>query len=308
MTNIESAAFFREKIDLAVAATRENPHVVLCSTSPQQVHPRIPRTFFPRLVLVLTGSRLCRYGDGVRLIDRRIIPGEVLLVEPRATLWCEEEGEYELFSVVVSYNFIRFVSKRRREGEPTRFDPDAVFHCASASRDCLEELLHALSFAVGSRNGETAADILTAVWSLCCFALETPGEQPGNASHLLLEEALNYLEGHLGEPVTCAEVGRHLRVSGNYVSQLFARHMYCGFSEYLTGQRLELARRLLLHSDMNVGEIAAYCGFRQANYFIRVFHSRFHCTPLRYRASFGVQNRMERVNGGFFGKKLFSPP
>ena len=307
MTNIGNAAFFREKIDLAAAATRERPRIVLCRTFPQQVLPRITRTFFHRLVLVLSGSRLCRYGDGKQLVDRRIVPGDVLLIEPRASLWNEEEGEYELLSIVVSYNFIRLVSKRRRTGEAVRFDPDTVCHCGAASRDSLEELLHALSPVVDNGNEETAADILNAVWSLCRFALAAPGEQPGNASHRLLEEVLDYLERHLGEPVTCAEVGRHLRVSGNYVSQLFARHMHCGFSEYLTGQRLELARRLLFSSDMNVGEIAAYCGFRQANYFIRVFRSRFNCTPLRYRVSAGGRNGAEEENHAFFGNKLFRP-
>ena len=304
MTNIDRVSFFREKIGIAAAATRGTPRVLLCRTSPQQVHPRITRTFFRRLVLVLAGSRLCRYGDGERLVDRRIVPGDVLLVEPRASLWNEEEGEYELFSVVVSYNFIRLVSKTRREGDPVRYDPDAVCHCGAASRDSLEELLHALSSVVDNGNEETAADILNAIWSLCRFALEVPGEQPGNASHRLLEEVLDYLERHLGEPVTCAEVGRHLRVSGNYVSQLFARHMHCGFSEYLTGQRLELARRLLLHSDMNVGEIAAYCGFRQANYFIRVFRGRFHCTPLHYRMNTADRRGAGVGEWSFFGNKF----
>ena len=93
MTNIESTAFFRGKIDIASAATREHPRVLLCRTLPQQVHPRITRTFFRRLVLVLSGNRLCRYGDGERFVDRRIVPGDVLLVEPRASLWNEEEGE-----------------------------------------------------------------------------------------------------------------------------------------------------------------------------------------------------------------------
>ena len=193
MTNIGNAAFFREKIDLAAAATRERPRIVLCRTFPQQVLPRITRTFFHRLVLVLSGSRLCRYGDGKQLVDRRIVPGDVLLIEPRASLWNEEEGEYELLSIVVSYNFIRLVSKRRRTGEAVRFDPDAVCHCGAASRDSLEELLHALSPVVDNGNEETAADILNAVWSLCRFALAAPGEQPGNASHRLLEEALALL-------------------------------------------------------------------------------------------------------------------
>ena len=93
MTNSESIAFFRGKIALAAAATREHPRVLLCRTFPQQVHPRITRTFFLRLVLVLSGNRLCRYGDGKQLVDRRIVPSDVLLVEPRADLWNEEEGE-----------------------------------------------------------------------------------------------------------------------------------------------------------------------------------------------------------------------
>lgn len=304
MTNIESAAFFREKIRLAAGFTAEHPHIVLCRDFPQPAHPRVSRTFFLRLVLVLSGSRLCRYGDGKQLVDRRIVPGDLLLVEPRAGLWNEEEGEYELFSVVVSYNFIRLVSKTRRAGDPVQYDPDAVLHCGAASRDSLEELLHVLAAVVENGNEETAGDILKAVWSLVRFALEAPGEQPGNASHRMLEEALDYLERHLGETVTCDDVGSHLRVSGNYVSQLFARHMHCGFSEYLTGQRLELARRLLLHSDMNVGEIASCCGFRQANYFIRVFRGRFHCTPLHYRMNAAARRRADEEDQSFFGNKF----
>ena len=304
MTNSESIAFFRGKIALAAAATREHPRVLLCRTFPQQVHPRITRTFFLRLVLVLSGNRLCRYGDGKQLVDRRIVPGDVLLVEPRADLWNEEEGEYELFSVVVSYNFIRLVSKRRRAGEPVRYDPDAVLHCGAASRDSLEELLHALAAVVDIGNGETAGDILNAVWSLVRFALEAPGEQPGNASHRMLEEALDYLERHLGEAVTCAEVGRHLRVSGNYVSQLFARHMHCGFSEYLTGRRLDLARRLLLQSHMNDGVILSCCCFRQAQLSIRGLRWGFPSTPLHYRMNAAARRGVDEEARRFFGNKF----
>ncbi|UKI30820.1 MAG: helix-turn-helix domain-containing protein [Lentisphaeria bacterium] len=93
-------------------------------------------------------------------------------------------------------------------------------------------------------------------------------------------------------------------MSGNYVSQLFARHMHCGFSEYLTGQRLELARRLLLHSDLNVGEIASCCGFRHANYFIRVFRGRFHCTPLHYRGNAAALRGADEEERCFFGNKF----
>jgi AraC-like DNA-binding protein len=39
----------------------------------------------------------------------------------------------------------------------------------------------------------------------------------------------------------------------------------------------------LRNSDMSIGEIADYCGFSYANYFIRVFKKHYNCTPLEYR-------------------------
>ncbi|GEM_PF-6267562 len=43
------------------------------------------------------------------------------------------------------------------------------------------------------------------------------------------------------------------------------------------------ARELLLNRYMSVGEVAARCGYEDANYFTRLFHKIHHCPPGEYR-------------------------
>ena len=56
------------------------------------------------------------------------------------------------------------------------------------------------------------------------------------------------------EDINCSRLADEFGVSANYVAQLFARGMFCGFSEYVRTQRLELSCELLRNSKMNIGE------------------------------------------------------
>ncbi|MDD3154783.1 MAG: helix-turn-helix domain-containing protein [Victivallaceae bacterium] len=205
------------------------------------------------------------------------------MANSNAGVWTQEPGEYQQLSVVCGHNCIRFVYKGRRKCDPMRRDPDLVWHCGSENLSTLNLLMRVLWIAAGEGRKETAELILPPVWSECFSALEKGPDSRRSAPICLLEEILEYIERHLDEPVNCDLLGRKFRVSGNYISQLFARHMSSGFSEYLTEQRMKLARHFLLHSQLNVGEISEHCGFTQCNYFIRIFSRRFGTTPLRYR-------------------------
>ena len=52
--------------------------------------------------------------------------------------------------------------------------------------------------------------------------------------------------------------------------------------DYLRSFRLQKAVEML-GRDISVKEVAAACGFRESNYFIRVFRSCFEKTPLEFR-------------------------
>lgn len=54
--------------------------------------------------------------------------------------------------------------------------------------------------------------------------------------------------------------------------------------KWLLTRKLELTKRLLLHSEKNVNEIASQVGFENPSHFIRVFKKYFELTPLKFRA------------------------
>jgi AraC family transcriptional regulator len=56
-------------------------------------------------------------------------------------------------------------------------------------------------------------------------------------------------------------------------------------SEFVLERRLIRAERLLLATEMNVGEIARLTGFADGNYFAKVFRKKRGAAPLEYRAT-----------------------
>ena len=57
-----------------------------------------------------------------------------------------------------------------------------------------------------------------------------------------------------------------------YFSELFKKELGVGFAEYLTRLRIEEAKRLLARGSLRVYEVAQQVGYRNANYFSRLFH------------------------------------
>ena len=60
--------------------------------------------------------------------------------------------------------------------------------------------------------------------------------------------------------------------------------MNVGVNAFIIGERLLLAKRLLVHTDLTVAEIAARCGFGSNKYMTGMFKRKLGETPTEYRA------------------------
>lgn len=74
-----------------------------------------------------------------------------------------------------------------------------------------------------------------------------------------------------------------LNLSEKYFSALFKKEMSSGFSEYLTGYRIDKSKELLKNTDKKVKEVSAEVGFEYTHYFCSVFKSATGATPTEYR-------------------------
>ncbi len=102
-----------------------------------------------------------------------------------------------------------------------------------------------------------------------------------------VHRARDYADALLDRPLTLAELAGVACLSPNHLLRAFRLVLGQTPGQYLAGQRLERARRLLLETDRPVTEICLAIGFQSLGTFSRRFRHRFGVSPDTYRRRFG---------------------
>ena len=102
----------------------------------------------------------------------------------------------------------------------------------------------------------------------------------------VLKSALGYIESHFtDENLSLNTVAAFVNVSPGYFSTLFSQRMDMTFIEYVTLKRIEKAKELLSGTSESTSRIAAFAGYKDANYFRFVFKKTTGLTPKEYRVN-----------------------
>lgn len=107
-------------------------------------------------------------------------------------------------------------------------------------------------------------------------------EQAAPKKPELLDQIVNYVEAHLSERITVADVAARFWVSQSTVSQLFRKKMGISFYRYVTQRRL-LESRLLIKSGVPMEQVSIAVGFQDYSTFYRAFRSEFGQSPAQFR-------------------------
>ena len=78
-----------------------------------------------------------------------------------------------------------------------------------------------------------------------------------------------------------------LHVSSSYFSKIFKQETGGTFVNYLTGRRMEEAKKLLLQTDYKSQVIGNMVGYPEPNYFSYVFKKNCGMSPVKYRKQGG---------------------
>jgi AraC-like DNA-binding protein/ligand-binding sensor protein len=97
--------------------------------------------------------------------------------------------------------------------------------------------------------------------------------------------AKQFIQAHVEEPITLAQVVAHVRVSRFYFCKLFKRATGMTLTEYVTRVRLERAKTLLVDPALRISEIVYAVGFGSIPRFNSVFKRYVGMPPTDYRAT-----------------------
>ncbi len=99
----------------------------------------------------------------------------------------------------------------------------------------------------------------------------------------LTELIVKYIRENLHKPLSVGDICRYMGISKNTLNRNMRKFIGMSVGDYVLQQRIELAEKLLLHTDDSVSDICEQTGFSDPSYFVRAFKKRTGTTPLKYR-------------------------
>lgn len=120
---------------------------------------------------------------------------------------------------------------------------------------------------------------------------EQSAKDDGNAKSIeqLRDRILGYLQENFSDPnLSQSAVADAFGISVYTLSRLFKNQVGLGFSEYVTGKRLDSAKEMLLTTRLPVNVIAETVGIPSLSYFSRLFKLNFGVSPAKYRSQAGM--------------------
>jgi two-component system response regulator YesN len=139
----------------------------------------------------------------------------------------------------------------------------------------LEDALHASA---------THCELVEKAWSLVAKITHSP-PAPRHGTDLpeLLQAIERYLRANYTDTITLQSVCEAFTISQTYLSKLFRRYEKTSFNDYLTGVRIDAAKRLIQENPlMPLKDVAAFVGYHDQFYFSRVFKSVTGAPPSEY--------------------------
>ncbi|MCR5670003.1 MAG: response regulator [Butyrivibrio sp.] len=115
-------------------------------------------------------------------------------------------------------------------------------------------------------------------------AAKMAGDGDANVSNSLVREAGEYIRNHYKEDISLQDVAGVLGYSDVYFCKLFKQNFGKNFISYLNEFRMNRAKELLADPMINIKDVSTEAGYRDANYFTRVFKRMVGVTPSEYRS------------------------
>ncbi len=101
-------------------------------------------------------------------------------------------------------------------------------------------------------------------------------------SNKIVQATKDYLEAHYSEEISLENVAEQVNISPQYFSKLIKKNTGFNFIDWLSMLRVKKAKELLTNSNYTVKEVCFMVGYKDPNYFSRIFKKRIGITPSEF--------------------------
>ncbi len=97
-----------------------------------------------------------------------------------------------------------------------------------------------------------------------------------------VKEAISYIQNNYVEDITLEDVADYVGITPQHFSKVFKEETGYNYIEWVSNLRIDMAKRYLLAGEKNIREICYMVGYKDPNYFSRIFKKIVGKTPTEY--------------------------
>lgn len=105
----------------------------------------------------------------------------------------------------------------------------------------------------------------------------------GTSQNQYVAFTLSYIGQNYTHKILISSISSSLNISERYLSKIFYQNMHLTIGNYINIYRINQSIECMLHTEMNLTEIAQTNGLNDSQHFSKMFASIMGITPLKYR-------------------------
>lgn len=118
-------------------------------------------------------------------------------------------------------------------------------------------------------------------------AVSTSDTNPASVSRhnyqvALIDQILEYIDNHIFEPLTVADICQQFSLSRSTLQHLFNSTINQSPKKYISDKKLEISCHMLMENRYTISEISLRLGYSSIHYFSYVFTQKYNIPPSEY--------------------------
>ncbi|USD67388.1 AraC family transcriptional regulator [Vibrio sp. SCSIO 43136] len=241
---------------------------------------------FPRLEIVLGGEYVNEMEDHDRkVVTRTATIGDALYIPPNCWNKPDWDNEVSVLSILFGRKQMGLSLVSKHKGE-TQFYDIQKHSIQTRSGFAIDNILEALNALAREPHKKPMDELLLkALLEYSKTMLASPQEHAQNRVTDLYQGICIYIQENFHRPICRDSIAARFNISSNHLSRMFRQQGHMTLADYITWVRVERAKFMLKKYSFKLSDVAQRCGFRDVNYFCRVFKSRTGKTPTQYRTA-----------------------
>ena len=115
-------------------------------------------------------------------------------------------------------------------------------------------------------------------------------QEAGEPHNPLIHEAKHFILEHIQDNICIDDIAERVHLNAQYLMRLFKKEMGVSILEYITDERIKLAKEILIQTDYPINYVADSVGYANYSYFTKIFRRAVGVSPKQFRQ---LQGRLQ---------------